>query len=140
MVEVHNNPDKALSDSAQQLTPDNFIKMIDELELADEHLLNKSNEQIEYLRAKIDRLDSELISVLKERFNVVLDIGKIKKHEQFPAFQPKRFNELIQQRLYLADRATLNNDFIEELFRKIHFEALRIQNNITVKNGKKDCA
>jgi chorismate mutase len=138
MMEVHNDPDNALSDPAQQLTPENFVKLIDSLNSAEVSSDESSkNEEIEYLRAKIDRLDSELISILKERFNVVDGIGKIKQSEKLNIFQPKRFDELIQDRLVLAKKANVSEDFIEDLFRKIHFEALKIQGN---QSSKKECA
>ena len=32
LVEVHNHPDKALSDGPQSIYPDQFVRMMDELE------------------------------------------------------------------------------------------------------------
>lgn len=138
MVEVHNDPDNALSDPAQQLTPKNFVKMINELNSPSVHKdVNWSCDEIEYLRAKIDRLDREIISILKERVNVVTDLGKIKQSQGIPSFQPKRFDDLISERIILAKEAKMNTGFIEDLFRKIHFESLRMQNE---QFSKKECA
>ncbi|MDE0506244.1 MAG: 3-deoxy-7-phosphoheptulonate synthase, partial [Candidatus Poribacteria bacterium] len=32
MIEMHPNPDKALSDGAQSLSPDTFLQLVDELQ------------------------------------------------------------------------------------------------------------
>lgn len=138
MIEVHPDPDKALSDSGQQLTPSNFKKLIDSINFPMENSENNEiSDQIEFLRAKIDRLDSELLSILKERYNVVEKIGELKNLENVSFFQPQRFNELIKERIELGEKAGLNSDFVSDLFRKIHFESLRVQ---AKRVQKKDCA
>ena len=71
MIESHINPDEALSDKAQQVTPDALDKIIDELvvrrpEIPDAEL----NHKLSLLRKQIDLIDDDLLKLLGERMKV----------------------------------------------------------------------
>ena len=54
-------------------------------------------EEINNLRQKINEIDSKIIELLRERFNVVKDIGKHKKKNGLPIKDPKREQEIIEK-------------------------------------------
>ncbi len=47
-------------------------------------------EELQKLREKIDKLDSQLLEVLAQRFQVTEQIGKIKVANKFPLVDPTR--------------------------------------------------
>ena len=58
MIETHTNPDIALSDAKQQVTPNRLSEILDTLICKKEYSKNQSfEERLEYFRAKIDRID-----------------------------------------------------------------------------------
>jgi chorismate mutase len=80
MIESHYNPDLALTDKQQQITPDDFKQLLDSIIRKN----SSSNEagfvkQLDYLREQINHLDEELISLISNRMNVAKQIGEIKK-------------------------------------------------------------
>jgi chorismate mutase len=87
--------------------------------------------KIDLLRKKVDHLDTRLISILKKRFHLVRQIGKVKKEMGLPVFQKSRWTQLIRDRIKLgleADgRRSISSLFIRDLFTLIHSESLDLQ-------------
>ncbi len=91
MIETHCNPDKALSDAAQQLSPADFHKMISRLIVRNETFADERHRnQLHHLRNEIDHLDEKLIDLLTERMQIVAQIGKFKKEQNVAVLQNKR--------------------------------------------------
>lgn len=82
------------------------------------------------LRQQIDDLDKQLLTILKERLQTVAEIGKTKKQLKMPALQPKRWQEVIDSRLQIAQKLGLERNFIKQIFNLIHAEALKIERKI----------
>lgn len=81
-------------------------------------------------REKIDRADRKLLEALSERFESVKKIGQFKQAHGMPLKQKSRWAQVMKARLELASNLKLNPDFIEKLYRFIHQEALRLQDEI----------
>lgn len=128
MIEVHNNPMEALTDSKQQITPNSLKKLLKELKNP-QNSFEDSN-PILTLREEIDSLDFELINILKQRMNLVIEVAKIKKEKNIPILQIKRLDQMIKKRLEKTKGSILDKDFIKETFESIHQESIRIQNEI----------
>jgi len=68
MIEVHPNPQEALSDANQQLTPDDFLELIASLDIDKERRENTENmSRIEQIRNEIYELDNEIAVAMEER-------------------------------------------------------------------------
>lgn len=69
-------------------------------------------------REKIDKIDSELIKLLIERFETTHKIGEIKMKENLPIYNEKRELEIYEK---LSDLLSNNDDkdYIIEVFRSI---------------------
>lgn len=128
MVEVHPDPPSALSDAAQQLTPDQFVSMVGNLELPHEQsdstvFLNRMSE----LREDVDELDSQMIELLGNRMEIVREMGRLKTEQNVSTLQPHRWQEIVQDRVGKGSGLDLSEDFILQLMQSIHEEAIRQQ-------------
>lgn len=131
MIETHPNPDSALSDAAQQITPSRLNEILNSLRISDRHstnivFLNK----LEALREKIDHLDQELIETLATRSALIKQIGEYKKENNVTIFQLERWNEIMQTRPEWGKQSNLYPDFIRELYTIMHNESIRLQTEI----------
>ena len=52
---------------------------------------------IEELRTKIDKIDSEILKLLNDRMNVVHEIGVIKSASNESVYRPEREKEIIDR-------------------------------------------
>ncbi len=79
------------------------------------------------LRNKIDSIDDRLITLLAERFSLVLAIWAYKKMHQFPSLDLIRRENLLKNKLSKGIEKWLTESFIIEIRERIHKESLRIQ-------------
>ena len=141
MIEVHENPDAALSDTEQQLTPDAFHEILNSLlirkgDLSDPLLADK----LVILRSKIDDIDEEIIRLIGARMEVAEEIGYYKRNNDISVLQLKRWKEIKLTRGELADKLNLNSSFMDKFLEQIHKESIRKQTDIlnnknTTRNG-----
>ncbi|MEN7550583.1 chorismate mutase [Rapidithrix thailandica] len=131
MIETHCDPDNALSDAKQQITPDRLAEVLAEVKIRK----NKTddvefNSHLDDLRLKIDRVDKELLENLATRMNLVTEIGEYKRDNNVTVFQAERWIEVFQTRPALAKELGLTKRFAEQLYKLIHDESIRIQTKI----------
>jgi chorismate mutase len=131
MIETHPDPDNALSDAAQQVTPSRLTEILAQLRVSHTHSSNEMFlNRLEALREKIDHLDQELIDVLATRLKLIEEIGEYKKENNVTIFQLERWNEIIQTRPEWGRQSNLGIEFVRELYRVIHDESIRVQTEI----------
>ncbi len=131
MVETHINPDVALSDAAQQVTPEALSKIISSLSLRTEYAVDRSFEQeLEHLRNLVDRADLDILEALKERTEIIKKIGLAKKENNIMPLQIHRMDELMKMRVERGVNLGLTEKFIRDIYHTIHTESVRIQGDI----------
>jgi len=141
MIETHPNPDHALSDAAQQITPTRLAEILDQLRVSEKSSSNALFiNRLEALREKIDHLDQELIETLATRSKLIEKIGEYKKENNVTIFQLERWNEIMKTRPEWGEEAELAKEFIRELYRVIHDESIRVQTVIMNKSESKNNA
>ncbi|MBR5398717.1 MAG: bifunctional 3-deoxy-7-phosphoheptulonate synthase/chorismate mutase type II [Bacteroidales bacterium] len=124
MIECHINPDQALSDKAQQITPIQLEKILSHLKIRE----NVQDQQsLESLRSQIDSLDASIMKILGERMEVSRKIGEYKQEHNMPVLQSQRYSEIVENRSDLAEAAGLDRDFAKSLMELIHKESVRLQ-------------
>lgn len=128
MIEVHPEPLKALSDAAQQITPQQLTEMLRQLCARDE--MQVPDISIEELRREIDLTDEKLLNILAQRVSIVKRMGLSKKNAGMTIMQAGRWNKVMESRLEHSDVLGLHRAFVEELLKVIHDESLRIQLSI----------
>jgi chorismate mutase len=126
MVEVHPHPDEAYTDAGQQITPDELSRLLESL-VVKQTDSTVADGQLQRLREEIDVLDGQLLQVLAARLGVAGEIAKVKERGNLAVYQPKRWEQLLQQRRLTAKELGLAPDFVEEIFEKIHAESVRVQ-------------
>lgn len=128
MVEVHPEPAKALSDAAQQLTPSQFISMIDQLVLTDEECDSAVFvSRMKELREDVDVVDSQLLNLLSKRMDIVRKMGLLKVEQNVSTHQPHRWQEILDDRVKKGCGLDLSEDFVLQLMQSVHEEAIRQQ-------------
>jgi chorismate mutase len=136
-LESHINPDKALSDAKQQITPEAFGEMMLQLHTREsiEHNPVAEN-QLEILRGKIDNLDNYLLEMMSERMDIVREIAEYKRENNLAIVQPSRWTEILENRLETGKRKQLTEKFIKELFHAMHKESIHHQTEVMLLNGE----
>lgn len=128
MLEVHPDPENALSDAEQQLTPDAFFNLVGKLNLPHEQsdsvaFTNRLNE----LRGEIDDLDERLLGLLSDRMDIVRKMGQLKTEQNVSTFQPHRWQEIVQDRVRKGTELDLSENVVLQIMQSIHEEAIRQQ-------------
>jgi len=77
-------------------------------------------------RKRIDEIDGQLAELLSERSRCVIEIGKIKRQQQLPVYDPQR-EKAIFERLAQNNRGPLENDALRRLFERILDESRRVE-------------
>ena len=124
MIESHCSPDDAWSDAVQQLTPTQLKVVLDELVV---HERVDRNNELAGLRSQIDSLDTILIETLAKRMQVSREIGDYKHKHNMPIVQTGRYNDVIQNRLELAEQLGLSEQLVKKIYELIHEESVNAQ-------------
>lgn len=127
MIETHIDPDRAWSDSRQQLTPQQLGEVMRKLVVRDELPEGVELKSVEDFRAAINEIDDQLLEMLSYRMKVVDDIAHFKKQNNKTIFQEGRWNQLMERHLSKSDGTGLSEEFIIQLFRAIHQESINKQ-------------
>lgn len=131
MIETHNEPDKAWSDAAQQVTPQRLKEILAGLVVRNKAAHDSAfNEEIEKLRLRIDEFDSKLIQVLGQRMRVADAIGQLKKDNNVAVLQSRRWRQVLEKMNNEGLPQNLSEEFILKLFRAIHQESIMHQEKI----------
>lgn len=129
MIETHINPDNALSDKLQQLTPTELNGLLSRL-VVHRDVLESSNSFLEDFRGRIDKLDHEMIDLLASRMEISKHIATIKKEHDMSLFQPDRWQEILENRVIYGGQKGLRENFVRELLGTVHAESIAIQQKI----------
>jgi len=130
-IESHYKPENALSDKEQQITPTELANLLNGLIHRKSEIENtRQLEGLEEYRRQIDHWDGELIRVLKNRMSISEEIGKYKKKENITILQTGRWSEILKDRLEKARHLGMSDQFIIQVFKKIHQESINFQNKV----------
>lgn len=124
MIEVHKNPDNALSDARQQLTPSELADLLNHLDTKQECVINDS---MSMLRNDIDAIDAQLVALLGQRMDVCRNIGLLKAEHHIPVVHRERYASLLKKIKQLGIDNGLNEDFLTKIFSTIHEESVKEQ-------------
>ncbi|MBM4025200.1 MAG: 3-deoxy-7-phosphoheptulonate synthase [Planctomycetes bacterium] len=128
MIESHIDPDRALSDARQQVTPADLCRMLERLRVRNAPISDRDVKQkISRLRAEISHIDAKIIQDLAERMRWVEEIGRLKRQHNIPVLQLERWENLLEKHLAKAKELGLDEDFIKSLFEIIHTQAIKRQ-------------
>ena len=83
---------------------------------------------LQNFREQIDSLDREILYLFFRRFTLVNEIWKVKKQLKMPVLQENRWKEVLENKLDIWEEYWLSKEFIEDIWNRIHKEALKIEN------------
>ncbi len=127
IIESHCNPDVALSDKSQQVTPEVLNFILSTLVVRGEI---QATENLAMLRRQIDSLDNELLEVLGRRMSVCREIGQYKKDHRMTIVQAGRYDAIMNSRVKAATELGMDADFMRTVLAAIHEESVRQQLDI----------
>ncbi len=131
MTEVHHDPDKAWTDSAQQITPETYKSLIAALQVRSIQNYDVSIIQdLNKIRERVDRIDEQILELLADRMEISNEIGKFKKENNISILQPERWNTILQKGLSKGLEGHLSEDFIHQFLNAIHIESIKKQREI----------
>jgi chorismate mutase len=123
MIETHCNPDEALTDAKQQITPESLKKAFAKLTFrkrkfdADAVVLNN-------LRKEIDEVDDELLNLIAKRMNISEKIGDFKKQHNVAVLQMDRWKQVLEDHINKGVNLGLNDESVKEIFEIIHKDSI----------------
>ena len=124
IIESHCNPDCALSDAAQQITPSELKYIIDNLVFKP---AGEPTQRMAELRSRIDCLDSQLLDVIAQRMELTDEIGRLKLDNGIPVLQPQRYETLMETRVAEAENLGIDRKFMSSLLAILHEESVKRQ-------------
>ncbi|MDD4216747.1 MAG: chorismate mutase [Bacteroidales bacterium] len=131
MIESHYNPEIALSDKKQQLTPDQLKALLSSLNFRTAKINDDTYKiKLADLREKIDVIDYQLIDMLEHRFKLVDEIGDLKNTHNVTILQLDRWKSIVESRLDYANTDNISRDFLLKILQMIHKESIQRQNDI----------
>lgn len=129
MIECHINPDEALTDAQQQITPEALKSLLASLTFRSKQS-GKVERDLAGLRSEIDDIDSELLQLLARRMEVSAQIGEYKKLNNVAVVQMDRWKKILDDHVSAGAEMGLSPILINKVFEAIHQESIERQSRI----------
>jgi chorismate mutase-like protein len=84
---------------------------------------------IDEWRRKIDELDRKLVTLLNERSQCAVEVGKLKRQTHDPLYQPERERQILEN-VARANPGPLSEQAIRRLFERILDEARAVERTV----------
>jgi chorismate mutase len=131
MVEVHDNPDVAKSDAAQQLLPLDYARMVRDLRLRDPSPVPAGTlAPLDAYRQEIDSLDDVIMQKLARRMELSRAIGTYKKENNLMVLQLSRWEEILRDRVAMGTAMAIPASFVKKFLELVHEESINLQAEI----------
>lgn len=131
MIETHNDPDNAWSDSEQQITPETLKNILNNLKVRkSEGDLIEFKNQLKTLRSQIDLIDDQIMDMMGKRMKIVDNIGGLKKKNNVAILQVKRWNQILERMIQLGKEYNLSEEFVLKIYKAIHQESIDHQKKV----------
>ena len=134
MLECHINPDAALTDGQQQVTPEELKAMIGRLVFRSKNT-GSVERDLANLRSEIDDIDAELLQLLARRMAVSAQIGEYKKRNNVAVVQMDRWKKILADLMATGEELGLSPVLINKVFEAIHQASIERQSDILLRNG-----
>ena len=80
-------------------------------------------------RKRIDEIDQQLVKLLNERSQCAVEVGRIKKKLNLPAWQPEREAEILRN-VVKSNHGPLDDAAVRRLFERIIDEARALERHV----------
>lgn len=126
MIEAHCNPETALTDSKQQLTPEALQNLLNQLVFRAKNA-NNDEKKLQIFRKEIDMIDDEILNLIAKRMLVSEKIGKYKKEQKVAVLQIDRWKQVLENHINKGAKLDLSEELVKEIFEIIHKESISRQ-------------
>ncbi len=123
MIETHNDPDHALTDAKQQITPESLKKAFSKLTFKKKKV-DADAVVLQSLRKEIDEIDDELLNLIAKRMYVSEQIGEFKKQHKVTVLQMDRWKQVLEDHINKGVNLGLNDESVKEIFEIIHKDSI----------------
>lgn len=82
---------------------------------------------LEQIRKRIDKIDAKLVALIAERQSYMADVGKYKRRNNLPYYQPEREKEIIKSKKGMAKKSGADQNLIKKIFILIFKNSRKIQ-------------
>ena len=123
MIETHNNPDLALTDAKQQITPESLKNAFKNLTFRKKKVDGDAI-VLQNLRKEIDDIDDEILNLLAKRMIVSEKIGDFKKQHKVTVLQMDRWKQVLEHHINKGVGLGLNDESVKEIFEIIHKDSI----------------
>ena len=131
MLESHCDPDTALTDARQQISPRALMALLGSLVMRSAGGTDKNPCQVlQAYRRQIDDLDHQILELLARRMSLVEQIGALKKENDITILQIRRWKAIYKDRMLKGEDLSLNPAFLKSMLELVHRESIDIQNRI----------
>jgi len=100
---------------AEQTMPNNSVKLTPDQEKA----------LMAPYRARIDDLDAQIVALLGQRFGIINEVAKLKAERGIAPILPARIEEVVAHARAKAEKAGVDPDLVEKIYRIIIDTACR---------------
>ena len=139
MIETHFDPDHALSDSKQQITPERLIQILPNLKTRNLEFTDELNQgRLGIIREQIDQADQEILEAIAKRLDLVEQIGEFKRENNVAIFQISRWKEIFKSRQRLGKEMDLNPKFVINVLRLLHQQSVKKQTEVFNKKAQEN--
>ncbi len=131
MIETHINPKDAWSDARQQITPEELQNLKNGIEIPKDRAFDPALlKSLDHLRNEIDELDKDLVEILYQREQKTKEIADLKFLENISIYQKERWLDILNKARNNASEKDIEIKFIENIYRILHQESLKIQHQV----------
>ena len=83
--------------------------------------------ELEKKRLEIDKIDSKIVQLFAKRFEIVKQIGTLKKAVGVEIVDKNRWKKVLEKVENLAEKNEISTEFIHEIYEKIHDYACELE-------------
>lgn len=130
IIEVHQNPEVAMSDGPQSLDIAQFSELINQIKPileVERKIITGTTLNLSEIRHQISCVDEDIIDLLATRMSLVPSLIEFKRENQIPIYQPEREKEILTKYANLAQKYTLNPALVQKIFDLIITEMRELQ-------------
>ena len=121
MIETHIDPDNALSDKEQQVSPQELADILSSLKLKTPGAcISSETQELNSMRARIDEIDEAIVRLISKRADLAEQIGRYKREHDISVLQYDRWEEVLSKVLALGDQSALDRNLLSQIYSILH--------------------
>lgn len=84
-------------------------------------------------RERINAIDEQIIDLLRQRYDVIEEVGDIKARDNIPTVIPERIEQVRENAASMAEAKGLDADFIRKLYQQLIDHSCAVEDEIAAR-------